>query len=243
MDETLFEIAEAPSAHVTPPHPGVAVRDGYCFLGLAPGTGAVQRIRLAEDGLEAAHAEVRALARERELERVGWWTTRLTTPVDLGPRLGFELEETLAALALTHEPSAAGGFTVREVASVEDYATAQGLDATVNGWALTPPERHAEQWAKAQTRFLMWLALDGDRPVGMARCAIGERALMMIGGAVLPEARGRGVYRSLVAARWRTAAARGLGALVTTANGQSAPILRRVGFEQLGEVEIWVDRL
>lgn len=243
MDETLFEIAEAPSAHVAPPHPGVVVRDGYCFLGLAPGIGAVQRIRLAEAGLEPAQAEIRALGRERELERVGWWVTRLTTPADLGPRLGLELDETLAALALTHAPSAAGDFTVREVVSVEDYTTAQNLDAVVNGWSVPPVERHAEMWSKAQTRFLMWLAFDGDRPVGMARCAIGERALMMIGGAVLPEARGRGVYRSLVAARWRTAAERGLGALVTTANHQSAPILRRVGFEQLGEVEIWVDRL
>ena len=98
-------------------------------------------------------------------------------------------------------------------------------------------------WETARTRFLVWLALDGERPVGMARCAAGEHALMMIGGAVLPEARGRGVYRSLVAARWRTAVERGIPALVTTANSQSAPILRSIGFERLGEVEIWVDRL
>jgi GNAT superfamily N-acetyltransferase len=241
MDATLFEIAEAPAAHVVPPHPEVVRRDGYCFLALGPGVGAVQRIRLTEPQLEQERAEVRSLAAERRVERVGWWVTELTTPRDVGPRLGLELDETLAALALTHEPSAPGGCTVREVTTLEDYTAAQDIDATVNGWPLSTPERLAEMWAG--TRFLIWLALEDDRPVGMARCAIAGRALTMIGGAVLPEARGRGVYRSLVAARWRTAVERGVPALVTTANDQSAPILRRVGFEDLGAVEIWVDRL
>lgn len=240
MDATLFEIAEAPAAHVVPPHPAVVHRDGYCFLSLGPGVGAVQRIRLGASDLAAAHEEVSELARERALDRVGWWVTDLTTPRDLGPQLGLELEETLAALALTEAPSAAGDFAVREVATLEDYAAAQDLDSTVNGWPVSTIERHAELWETARGRFLVWLALEGGRPVGMARCAVGERALMMVGGAVLPEARGRGVYRSLVAARWQTAAERGIGALVTTANDQSAPILRRVGFEHLGDVEIWI---
>jgi hypothetical protein len=241
MEAPLFEIAEAPGAHTVPAHPSVVRREGYSFLALGPGVGAVQRIRLSEAELEGARAEVRALAAERRTERIGWWVTELTTPRDLGPRLGLELEETLAALALTHEPAAPGGYTVREVTTLEDYAAAQNIDATVSGWPLSTPERLAEMWAG--TQFLIWVALDGDRPVGMARCAIAGNALMMIGGAVLPEARGRGVYRSLVAARWRTAVERGIPALVTTANSQSAPILRSVGFEHLGNVEVWVDRL
>lgn len=241
MDPTLFEIAEAPGAHVVPAHPGVVRREGYSFLALGPGVGAVQRIRLSAAELDGTRSAVRALAAERQVERVGWWVTELTTPRDLGPRLGLELDETLAALALTHEPAAPGGYTVREVTTLEDYTEAQNIDATVSGWPLATPERMAEMWAG--TQFLIWLALDGDRPVGMARCAIAGHALMMIGGAVLPEARGRGVYRSLVAARWRTAVERGVPALVTTANSQSAPILRSVGFEELGSVEIWVDRL
>jgi predicted acetyltransferase len=77
----------------------------------------------------------------------------------------------------------------------------------------------------------------------MARSAVAGDALVLIGGSVLPDARGRGAYRSLVAARRRSAAERGLGALVTAANTQSGPILTRLGFEALGEIQIWVDGL
>lgn len=245
MAPSLLEIAAAPAAHVVPPHPGVVRRDGYCFLTLAPGVAAVQQIRLTADRLAAAREEVRALAAERGgVERVGWWVVdELTTPPGLGQALGFELHETLDALALTSEPAAGGGFEVREVTTLEDYAAAQDLDSTVNGWPLAPLEKHAEMWEKASGRFIAWLALDDGRPVGMARCAVGGGALMMIGGSVLPEARGRGVYRSLVAARWRTAVERGTPALVTSANTESGPILRRLGFEHLGDVQIWMDEL
>ncbi|MEE2039154.1 GNAT family N-acetyltransferase [Nocardiopsis sp. CT-R113] len=51
------------------------------------------------------------------------------------------------------------------------------------------------------------------------------------GGSTLPEWRGKGIYRSLVAARARIAAARGVRYLQVDASGDSAPILRRLGFE------------
>jgi predicted acetyltransferase len=54
-----------------------------------------------------------------------------------------------------------------------------------------------------------------------------------MGGAVLPEARGRGAYRALVRARWDDAVARGTPALTVGAGPMSEPILRRLGFEQI----------
>ena len=63
----------------------------------------------------------------------------------------------------------------------------------------------------------------------------------MFGGATLPEARGRGVYRALVAARWEDAVARGTPALVTQAGAQSRPILARLGFRELCEIRILLD--
>ncbi|MFD3684062.1 GNAT family N-acetyltransferase [Nocardiopsis sp. NPDC058631] len=51
------------------------------------------------------------------------------------------------------------------------------------------------------------------------------------GGSTLPEWRGKGIYRSLVAARARIAAARGVRHLHVDASGDSAPVLRRLGFE------------
>jgi GNAT superfamily N-acetyltransferase len=65
--------------------------------------------------------------------------------------------------------------------------------------------------------------------------------MIMIGGAVHEQDRGRGIYRSLIAARWRTAIERGIPALVTAANHQSRPILERLGFDKLGAIEIHVD--
>jgi GNAT superfamily N-acetyltransferase len=240
---TLLEIAEAPAAFVVPRHPLVVHGEGFVFSQMGPDTGAVQRIRLAADRLKEAREAVRAIAAERGLASVGWWVSPLTEPADPGARLGLERTETLAALGLTSPPNAGGDVEVREVRTLEDFSAAQDLDATVNGWPLAPREKQAEAWSRLGDRFLLWLALEDGRPVGMGRCAVSEHALMMIGGAVLPEARGRGVYRSLVAARWRTAVERGLPALVTTANHNSRPILERLGFERLGDVEIWIDRL
>jgi len=240
---TLLEIAEAPGAYVVPRHPSVVVGDGWVFLQLGPSMGAVQRIRVAEEELEAARHEVRSLAAARELSEVGWWVSELTPAPELGRRLGLEHRETLTALALERPFDADGGFEVREVTTLDDYVTAQTIDAVANDWPVAERERYVEMWDVARERFLMWLALDDGRPVGMARSAVAGDALVLIGGSVLPDARGRGAYRSLVAARWRSATDRGLGALVTAANTQSGPILTRLGFEPLGEIQIWVDGL
>ena len=50
------------------------------------------------------------------------------------------------------------------------------------------------------------------------------------GGSTLPAWRGRGIYRALVAARAGLAIARGVRLLQVDASGDSAPILRRLGF-------------
>jgi GNAT superfamily N-acetyltransferase len=60
---------------------------------------------------------------------------------------------------------------------------------------------------------------------------------------VLPEARGRGVYRALVQARWRAAAARGTPALTVQAGRMSRPICERLGFAFLAPIRVFVDQL
>ena len=57
--------------------------------------------------------------------------------------------------------------------------------------------------------------------------------MLLLGGASLPRVRGRGVYFSLVHARWRDAVARGTPRLVVQAGPMSRPILERLGFEQV----------
>jgi len=65
----------------------------------------------------------------------------------------------------------------------------------------------------------------------------------LMGGAVLAEARGRGVYRALVRARWEHAAARGTPLLIVQAGEMSRPVLERLGFERHGDIHLYVDRL
>jgi hypothetical protein len=68
-------------------------------------------------------------------------------------------------------------------------------------------------------------------------------AAILMGGSVLPAARGRGVYTSLVHARWQDAVDRGTPRLVVSAGAMSAPILERLGFEPIGQVRLLRDTL
>ncbi|GAA3224202.1 GNAT family N-acetyltransferase [Nonomuraea helvata] len=79
------------------------------------------------------------------------------------------------------------------------------------------------------------LAMAGDVPVSAARMDLhpGARFASRWGGGTVPEWRGRGVYRALVAYRAREAAARGYDHLQVDASSQSRPILLRLGFEAL----------
>ncbi|WP_354643072.1 GNAT family N-acetyltransferase [Kitasatospora camelliae] len=74
-------------------------------------------------------------------------------------------------------------------------------------------------------------AEDG-RPVSSARMELtpGTRFAGLWGGGTVPEWRGRGIYRALVAYRARIAAARGYEYLQVDASADSRPILERLGF-------------
>jgi GNAT superfamily N-acetyltransferase len=63
----------------------------------------------------------------------------------------------------------------------------------------------------------------------------------MIGGGVVPQARGRGVYRALVEARWEDAVAAGKPALCTQAGRMSRPVLEPLGFLAVAEQEVLLD--
>ena len=84
--------------------------------------------------------------------------------------------------------------------------------------------------------------MDGE-PAGFARAVFTREAAILLGGSTLPWARGRGVYTSLVHARWRETVERGLARIAVSAGPMSAPILERLGFEAIGKVRLLRDRL
>ena len=80
------------------------------------------------------------------------------------------------------------------------------------------------------------VAMAGDPPVSAARMEMrpGASFAGLWGGGTVPEWRGRGIYRALVAHRARIAAERGIPYLQVDASDQSRPILVWLGFEPLG---------
>jgi GNAT superfamily N-acetyltransferase len=138
---------------------------------------------------------------------------------------------------------------VRAIETATQYLEAITVDWEV--WQLAEAER-ARRRATEVERFdeehtvgtaHHWAAYDDGRPVGFGRGIDMEGGVALMGGAVLPEARGRGVYRALVRARWDHAVARGTPLLVVQAGRMSAPVLDSLGFVRHGEIRLFADRL
>jgi GNAT superfamily N-acetyltransferase len=234
--------------------------DRYCVLfGSVPTFTSISRLRLDPDDISETIAEVRALVADRGHREAIWWVGTSATPADLADRLRVHglvpderpgSEPHATTMVLTAEPPAATeGIEARRVADLDEFRLAN----RIGGAAFGTPEEDTAAWdAIAENRFaaeraglgprtyLAWL--DGD-PVATARAVLDDTcpAVLMIGGAVLPPARGRGVYRALVRARWEDAVAAGAPALTTQAGTMSRPILERLGFRPVAEQEVLLD--
>lgn len=80
------------------------------------------------------------------------------------------------------------------------------------------------------------VAYDDDRAVGMGGLSLVDGVARLWGGAVREDARGRGVYRALLADRIRYGIDHGAAlALVKGRIATSGPILRRAGFTAYGQ--------
>lgn len=75
---------------------------------------------------------------------------------------------------------------------------------------------------------------------GRTKLPPGGRFAGLWGGGTVPEWRGRGLYRALVARRARVAAERGYRYLRVDASDMSRPILARLGFTQLSTTTPYV---
>jgi GNAT superfamily N-acetyltransferase len=200
-------------------------------------------------------AEVREAVRGRGVSRVEWWVGPDVDPPDLAASLralGLSDHEDprVKAMALLEEPPAAEeAVTARPVRSLEELRLASEIGADVFG--LEGPRREAllggarEEWEMREgTYSRVFLAFHGEQAVGAARSAyLDAGAVLLIGGSVLPEWRGRGAYRALVRARWDDAVERDTPALLVHAGGMSRPVLERLGFEPICDLEIVVDEL
>jgi GNAT superfamily N-acetyltransferase len=219
--------------------------DEHVCIIQGPTWASVSGVHVDEREVETLLADVRRrVAAEKEAV---WWIGPSAQPPDvyerlqalgLGePRDGVTL---LHALALTHEPSAPAGADVTRIGTLDQFAAARELQ-----WDAfdTPEDRRAKNRARLREDFeesqrvgvpVGFLATLDGKPAGTALAIPSDRGVFLIGGSTAEWARGRGVYRALVHARWEYAVQRGTPALVTHAMpNTSYRILRRLGFDEV----------
>lgn len=237
--ELLEEVIVAPR-RAFPRLPEVQVIERPGWLQIVTPTlvdGGLNEVIACELGeAEAPRVVDETIAQYRALGvRFRWRVAPGTTPAGLGALLeGRGLVRSWShGMARSTEPIDAPSPRVRVVevddTTIDAYSHAMaaawgsepGPLAALNARILALPDR-------AQHLFLAYL---DDAPVGTAAYVAFARSAYLLGGAVLPGARGHGVYRALIAARLAAARARGIPlatshALATT----SAPILAHLGF-------------
>lgn len=240
-----------------PPRPGQEQidRPGYSFLlrrrpNVLPSY--VLRVRLGAGEVAGAVQEVRAELSARGQRRAIWELGPSATPEDLEARL-LELGlvplpdgPTVANMILTRPPPPPPeGILVRPVETLDDYRIAERL--RYRGFNLPDPSPDAVEaaWAdhQADRPARLYIAWQDGAPIGMGFAVLVDAAVVLLGGATTPEARGRGAYRALVSARWDEAARRGTPALAVQARHTSRPILERLGFATVGESRVLLDEL
>ena len=263
----LRELAEYPNSFVELAEGSERIETDRFTLCLSQRGATVQRQRFTEPELGDVIDEVRGLLRDRGRTGSQWEIGSQATPAGLADTLqarGFKRDDEPWALALAlTEPSAAlrgpggDGLRAAQVVTAEDYVAACAVQDIAFG---TPPEQVAAQrqtrlrefeainrsrgersWAEmAQMLHAVWA---GERIVCAGTCSRTRLGLALFGGATLPEFRGRGAYRALIAHRWRVAAGDSPDrpALVTQAGAMSRPILAALGFVSVGRVEMLVD--
>ena len=245
----ILEVVENANTY-TPLGPGDVriVDDRYVLWmgrGDQPGWNVAQRFRLKPEEIDEVRDEIHAHLRARGRTACTWEVGSSATPADLAARLlalGLvDDDEPLAiGMALTEPPAgtAPEGIEVRRAASDTDELVAAEIAAITFG--VGPPVPRPFDPGSDVVTYLAYL--DGE-PVGRATGSFGEHGVSLFGGGVLEHARGRGVYRALVLARFEDAVARGTPAAFTQAGRQSRPILARLGFRELCSIRILLDRL
>lgn len=219
-----------------------------------------QLVEPIDDGpvdVEAAVEAARAEMRDRGHRQLIWWLApehaHLAQELEaLGlvneDTPGFEEVEN--AMILTRPPAGdpVEDVTVELVETFEQFAAGNRLSSEVFG--LTPemveqyerglPKRY-EEYSRPDDPSRAFTALIDGRVVGTAAAFVGDAGVNLFGGSVIEDARGRGVYRALVRARWDLATERGTPALTMQAGRMSKPIAERLGFELVGQARLYVD--
>ncbi len=254
MDDHLLSIAENANTHqpLAPGHERIENERFVLWMGIRtePAWNVAQRLRLAADTIDDTIAEVHAILAAHGRTECSWEVGSSATPADLVERLkhrGMQDDDDpeVIGMVLRHEPPPVAGIESRPIRGFDEFREATAVAFAAFG--SVPPSDEARERARYEEEIAAghqrtFVATMDGRIVGSGTSTYLDGAVTLNGGSVLPDARGRGAYRALVRARWEDAAARGTPVLVTQAGRMSAPILERLGFEEVARIHILVDR-
>jgi GNAT superfamily N-acetyltransferase len=163
-----------------------------------------------------------------------------------------ELEDTLVARGLQPEttwavacrigdplPDPPAGVTIEPVdeGNVEAFT-----EVMARGWEMDPAPLlafHRRILSFARERLPMQHARIDGEPAGAAAVSLQPRSAYLMGAVVLPELRGRGLYRALVASRLQHAGRHGCTLATSHARASTShPILARLGFRDVCRLSV-----
>jgi GNAT superfamily N-acetyltransferase len=261
LDAAVLALALHPFREL-PSGPGIerVELDGVlCCFNRYPNAQIVEPVAVTAVDVPSAVASARRAARERGKRLQAWWIAPEDS--ELGPALegeglanedtpGFEAVENAMVLVQPPAGESGGEVAVGAVETYEEFAAsvsvvmeAFDIPEAMRTEAVAELPQRWEEYRDPKNPGRQYLARIGDEIVGTAGATFGAAGINLFGGAVLPPARGRGVYRALTLARWDEAVRRGTPALTVQAGRMSRPILARLGFSQVGEARIYVDDL
>jgi len=209
----------------------------------------VGRIRAPRDVGVTGAALDRLIARQRDYfqargQGVEWKLRAHDLPTDLPERLvaaGFVPEEPSTVLLgfaeeVAAEPVLPDGVVLRRVSGADDLHRVADHQTEVLGFDCSWVAADLIAQVSADPgQITVLVAEAGDRLACTALVVYcpGTEFVALLGGATLPDWRGRGLYRAMIAVRAREAVARGFRLLHVDASPASAPILRRCGFHEI----------
>jgi GNAT superfamily N-acetyltransferase len=211
--------------------------------------GHVGRIRAPRDvGVTGAELD-RLITRQRDYfhargEGVEWKLRSHDRPEELPERLiaaGFVAEQPSTVLLgfadeVAGAPVLPDGVVLRRVSDADDLRRVADLQTEATGTDCSWVAADLGARVSAAPDEITILAAEaGERMVSNALVVFhpGTEFAALLGGATRSDWRGRGLYRAMIAARAREAAARGFRLLHVDASPASAPILRRCGFHEI----------
>lgn len=266
----LVEISEGVAAQArnpfafqpeAPPEVGATrvLTDRYvAFMTPMPTVTFVEHLRFGPADAREVREEVRTLLRAAGRAQAAWVVSSTQPELHeellrqgLTPYTDPPLEGVATAMALTEAPTwpASPGVEVREALTLGDFLAVGELAAKhfhmgdADAASMMDGQRIRYELVQ-QGRAIMrtYLATLDDELVGEGQSCDCVHGTNLAGSSVSPEARGHGVYRALVAARWEHAVARGVPALTVQAGALSRPVLEKIGFAVVDRQWVLCDR-